>query len=68
MLVPLTAEESMLAATRGAVGSGALKQQESQRILTAWERQAGRHEESKAETVRPDLAGLGIGFSVESRA
>jgi hypothetical protein len=63
MLPRLTAEESMLTRERLAVGTGALRKDDAQRIVKDWERQAhgGRRPKVKAAKANPeDLAAMGI--------
>jgi hypothetical protein len=61
MIPVLTAEESLLAAARMALGSGRLKRHDAQALHRQWVRQTGRERRAR----RPagslaDLAALGI--------
>lgn len=68
----LSAEESLMAANRVAVGSGSLKKGVGQRIAQGWQRAAGR----SAPALRPKgpaeyaahMAALGIGVKKERKA
>ena len=68
----LTAEESLQAAERTAVGSGALKKGKGKQIADRWRRQAGQ----RAHVLRPatreqyaaQMAGLGIGVKIAAPA
>jgi hypothetical protein len=61
MLPRLRAEESLLGATRVAVGSGALEAPVSSRHLAAWERQArGELKPSKVLPAQVGAAGIGV--------
>jgi hypothetical protein len=68
-LDPLTAEESLIAAERIAVGTGSLKKGAARRIAAGWQRRTDRHvpriRPSTAASYRAQLAGLGIGVMTE---
>ena len=68
----LSAEESLQAAERTAVGTGSLKKGVGRRISDGWSRRAGQ----RAHAIRPkskamhvaQLAALGIGVKTEPKA
>lgn len=66
MLPRLTAEDSLLAAQRVAVGSGSLKPHDARAIADSW----ARHLQKRMKAARPtreDLAAIGIGVRVKER-
>ena len=68
----LTAEESLLAANRTAVGTGSLKKGEGRRVAASWQRLAGEHRavvRSKGPgEYAAHMAALGIGVKKERKA
>jgi len=68
----LSAEESLLAANRIAVGSGTLKKGEGRRIASSWQRLVGEQRVTVRSTGPAEyaahMAALGIGVKKERRA
>lgn len=61
MLPRLEAEESILAANRVAMGSGAMKPEDAQRVARGWERQAGASLIQPAGSPPRALPHMGLG-------
>jgi hypothetical protein len=64
MMPRLEAEESQVAATRVAVGSGSIDADTSKSIQASWERQTQRKRPKAQRATREELAARGIGRRV----
>jgi hypothetical protein len=67
MIPVLTAEESLLSASRIALGSGTMKRGDARALQRAWERQTGRAKRDRRRVADPSAMGaLGIAVATQT--